>query len=57
MRVLSREEFENQKDAIRTSLIENHIVFIYPTDTIYGVGCNAINKEAVAKKRETFLYD
>jgi len=52
MRVLSKEEFENQKDVIRTSLIENHIVFIYPTDTIYGIGCNATNKEAVEKIRE-----
>lgn len=51
MRVLSKEEFENQKDVIRTSLIENHIVFIYPTDTIYGIGCNALDKESVEKIR------
>jgi len=49
MRVLSKEEFENQKDVIRTSLIENVPIFIYPTDTIYGIGCNATNKEAVDK--------
>jgi len=52
MRVLSKEEFENQKDVIRTSLIGNPIVFIYPTDTIYGIGCNALNKEAVEKIRK-----
>ncbi|MCH8329729.1 MAG: threonylcarbamoyl-AMP synthase [Nanoarchaeota archaeon] len=52
MRVLSKEEFENQKDSIRTSLIENCPVFIYPTDTIYGIGCNATNKEAVEKIRD-----
>ena len=52
MRVLSKEEFENQKDAIRTDLIENCPVFIYPTDTIYGIGCNALNKEAVEKIRD-----
>jgi len=51
MRILSKEEFENQKDIIRTSLIENKPVFIYPTDTIYGIGCNAANKEAVEKIR------
>jgi len=51
MRVLSKEEFESQKDIIRTSLIENNTVFIYPTDTIYGIGCNATNKEAVEKIR------
>ena len=52
MRVLSKEEFENQKDVIRTSLIENNPIFIYPTDTIYGIGCNATNKEAIEKIRD-----
>jgi|TARA_Y100000310_G_scaffold338453_1_gene428142 L-threonylcarbamoyladenylate synthase len=52
MRVLSKEEFEKQKDIIRTSLIENNPVFIYPTDTIYGLGCNATNKQAVEKIRD-----
>ena len=52
MRVLSKEEFEKEKDKIRTSLIENNPVFIYPTDTIYGIGCNALNKEAVDKIRD-----
>jgi tRNA threonylcarbamoyl adenosine modification protein (Sua5/YciO/YrdC/YwlC family) len=51
MRILSKEEFENQKDLIRTRLIENNPVFIYPTDTIYGIGCNALNKDAVDKIR------
>ena len=51
MRVLSKEEFENQKDVIRTNLKENSPIFIYPTDTIYGIGCDATNKEAVEKIR------
>ena len=48
---MSKEEFLKEKDAIRTSLIENSPIFIYPTDTIYGIGCNAQNKEAVEKIR------
>ena len=52
MRVLSKEEFENQKDVIRTNLKENSPIFIYPTDTIYGIGCDATNKEAVEKIRD-----
>jgi tRNA threonylcarbamoyl adenosine modification protein (Sua5/YciO/YrdC/YwlC family) len=51
MRILSKEEFEKEKDIIRNKLIENDIVFIYPTDTIYGIGCNALNKEAVERVR------
>ena len=27
-------------------------IFIYPTDTLYGIGCNAEDKEAVEKIRE-----
>ena len=27
-------------------------IFIYPTDTIYGLGCNAENSQAVKKIRE-----
>ena len=52
MRVLSKEEFEQEKDIIRTRLKEENIVFIYPTDTIYGIGCNALNKEAVGRIRK-----
>jgi len=51
MRILSKEEFEKERDIIRTSLNENSVVFVYPTDTIYGMGCNASNKEAVEKIR------
>lgn len=27
-------------------------IFIYPTDTIYGIGCNALNKKATEKIKE-----
>jgi L-threonylcarbamoyladenylate synthase len=32
--------------------IKDGEVFIYPTDTIYGIGCDATNSEAVNKIRE-----
>jgi len=40
----------NPKNLIKN--IREGKIFIYPTDTIYGIGCNAINKKAVAKIRE-----
>lgn len=27
-------------------------IFIYPTDTVYGLGCNALDEEAVSKIKE-----
>jgi len=49
MRVISKEEFEREKNIIKSKLLRENIVFIYPTDTIYGIGCNATNSEAVEK--------
>ena len=41
---LRREEFSEK--------IKAGCLFIHPTDTIYGIGCNALDAKAVAKIRE-----
>jgi len=51
MRVVDKEEFRLEGDEF-LSLIRDGAVFIHPTDTIYGIGCNALDKSAVAKIRE-----
>ncbi|MDD5254223.1 MAG: L-threonylcarbamoyladenylate synthase [Candidatus Nanoarchaeia archaeon] len=40
----------NRKKVIK-SIIEGKI-FVYPTDTIYGIGCDALNEDSVNKIRE-----
>ena len=51
MRILNFEEFELEKNEIIDRMI-NGSVFIYPTDTIYGIGCNALLPNSVKKIRE-----
>ncbi|MBS3100809.1 threonylcarbamoyl-AMP synthase [Candidatus Woesearchaeota archaeon] len=51
MRILNFEETNLEKQSIIDSII-NGSVFIYPTDTIYGIGCNAQNSAAVKKVRQ-----
>ena len=51
MEILSKEEVQKRKDEI-LQWIKNNKVFIYPTDTIYGIGCNATEFTAVKKIRE-----
>lgn len=51
MRVLSKEEFLLETNNLLKS-IQKGAVFVYPTDTIYGIGCNATDSAAVKRIRE-----
>jgi len=50
MRVYTKEEYEQKKPEL-IEKIKQGAIFIYPTDTIYGIGCDATNPQAVKKVR------
>ena len=51
MNILTKEEFlKNNKKY--EEMIKGGAVFVYPTDTIYGLGCDATNRSAVKKIRQ-----
>lgn len=51
MQVIVKEEFGLQKDAIIGD-IDSGAIFIHPTDTIYGIGGNALLNETVKEIRD-----
>ena len=51
MRILTKEEFLLEKIQLFEEILDD-AVFIYPTDTIYGIGCNAADEQAVRRLRE-----
>ena len=51
MRILNVDEIKLERNSIIESITMD-AVFIYPTDTIYGIGCNAQNPRAVRKVRK-----
>lgn len=51
MKIYTKDEYRLNKTKI-ISQIKDGAIFIYPTDTIYGIGCNAKNHKAVKKIRE-----
>ena len=51
MKTFSKEELMMNHLNSMDNILDGH-VFVYPTDTIYGIGCNALSKEAVEKIRK-----
>lgn len=51
MQVIMKTEVRTKKEEIVDKILDGEI-FIYPTDTIYGIGCDATNSEAVKKVRD-----
>ena len=51
MRVYTKEEIEWNGAAIMDAALDGAL-FIYPTDTIYGFGCNALDTKAVARLKQ-----
>ncbi len=49
--IISKEQFFGSKSHYLRKITDG-AVFIYPTDTIYGIGCDATNDAAVKRIRE-----
>ena len=51
MKIRNKQQFLKEKDHILREIKQGAII-IYPTDTIYGIGCDATNSLSVKKIRE-----
>src|SRR3989339_477714 len=51
MKIINKQEFLQNKE-FYIKEINNGKIFIYPTDTIYGIGCDTKNSESIKKLRE-----
>jgi L-threonylcarbamoyladenylate synthase len=56
MKLIDKYYVEKNKEEIISAIKEGKI-FIYPTDTIYGLGCNALLSNSVKKIREIKMRD
>jgi L-threonylcarbamoyladenylate synthase len=57
MQVITKEEYKvrSKENVARMRVLKGVSegqLFIYPTDTIYGLGCNALNSESVRRLRD-----
>ena len=52
MRQVTQIEFKVNMEEFEKKLQNEECLFIYPTDTIYGLGCDATNEKADAKLRK-----
>jgi L-threonylcarbamoyladenylate synthase len=51
MKILTKDEFLVNLDEFLEN-IDNGAIFIHPTDTIYGLGCDATNRKSVKRLRD-----
>ena len=56
MKKLSKQEAIKKKDFLAEE-IKASKTFVYPTSTLYGIGANALDSEAVKKIRKIKLRD
>jgi len=56
MQVITKKEFLDNKEG-HIKKIKAGSIFIYPTDTLYGIGCDAGNESIVKKIREVKQTD
>jgi tRNA threonylcarbamoyl adenosine modification protein (Sua5/YciO/YrdC/YwlC family) len=51
MKTITKKDFLDNSEFYFDEIKKGKI-FIYPTDTIYGIGCDALNKKSIGKIRE-----
>jgi L-threonylcarbamoyladenylate synthase len=51
MQAYTKRDYEKRRPEILDK-VKKGAVFIYPTDTIYGIGCDATNEKSVARIRQ-----